>query len=182
MAITPLLLPRSVRPNGQVLQGILDLRRTWQRIRLLRRWSSPVGPSSRGDHRQFAAVSHDQARSWGGPRPETWVGVGWRGGGEVPGRPAHRRPACGERLFDLHPLWAVLAFRASIDGLLCLSDPLAKTRHPRFQPHSRTSTRGSPSAPRAPTAARETPMRDVVSLALDRRASRPVVSVIALRG
>ena len=35
--------------------------------------------------------------------------------------------------FDLHPLWAVLAFVVSIDGLLCLSDPLAKTRHPRPQ-------------------------------------------------
>ena len=45
-------------------------------------------------------------------------------------------------VFDLHPLWAVLAFGASIDGLLCLSDPLAKTRHPRPQAHSRTSTHG----------------------------------------
>ena len=51
--------------------------------------------------------------------------------------------------FDLHPFWAVLAFGASIDGLLCLSDPLAKTRNQRAQAHSRTSTHGSPSAPTA---------------------------------
>ena len=46
-------------------------------------------------------------------------------------------------VLDLHPPRAVLAFRASIDGLLCLSDPLAKTRHPRPQAHSRTSPRQS---------------------------------------
>lgn len=34
-------------------------------------------------------------------------------------------------VLDLHPLWAVLAFGASIDGLLCLSDPLAETRYAR---------------------------------------------------
>lgn len=32
-------------------------------------------------------------------------------------------------VLDLHPLRAVLAFETSIDGLLCLSNPLAKTRH-----------------------------------------------------
>jgi hypothetical protein len=86
-------------------------------------------------------------------------------------------------VFDLHPSWAVLAFVASIDGLLCLSDPLAKTRHPRPQAHSRTSTHGSPSALGAPTASRLRPRsRAVCSTLLDRRASHFVVSVIGLRG
>jgi hypothetical protein len=58
--------------------------------------------------------------------------------------------ASGE--FDLHPFWAVLALEAWIDGLLCLSDPLATARHPRPQAHSRTSAHGSPGAPRAPVA------------------------------
>src|ERR1019366_3537656 len=131
-----------------------DLRRTWGRIRLIRRWSSLVRSSSRGEYPRFAAISRDQARSWVAARPETWVGVGWRHGRGVPGRPGHRRPAGGEWRIRLASALVVLAFWASIDCLLCLSDPLAMTRHPRPQAHSRTSTHGSPSAPRTPAASR----------------------------
>ena len=81
---------------GAVLQGIIDLRRTWGRIRLLRGWSSLVRSRSHGKYRRFAAISGDQERSWVAARPETWVGVGWRDGGGVHGRHGHRRPACGE--------------------------------------------------------------------------------------
>ena len=83
-------------------------------------------------------------------------------------------PATG--VFDLHPLRAVLAFGASIDGLLCLSDHLAKTRHPRPQAHSRTSTRQSERTTSTDSLALRPRSAEVVSLGFDRCASRLVVS------
>lgn len=115
---TPLVLEPWTRPNGSVLRVILDLRRTTGRIRLLRCWSSLVGSRCRCTYPCFAAVSHDQARSWAAMRPETWVGSGWRGWRRVPVVHASDYAVRAAALFALHPPPAVLGFEASIDGLL----------------------------------------------------------------
>jgi hypothetical protein len=120
------LAPWPVRPKGAALQVILDLRRTRRRIGLLRRWSSLVESVSHDKYHRFAPVSRDQARSWVAARPETWVGIGWRCGRQVPVGNGIGGPVAATGVFDLHPRWALLGFVASIDGLLCLSDPLAR--------------------------------------------------------
>lgn len=82
---------------------------------------------------------------------------------------------------DLHPLWAVLAFEASIDGLLCLSNSLAKTRHARpkhIAGHQHTAVRAHEH--RQPRI--ETAFAGAVSLPFDRCVPRFVVPVIVLGG
>ena len=97
---TPLLPEGPMRLNGPPLQGILDLRRTRDGSRLLRRWSSPIDMPADGEFSGFAAISYDQQRSSVGARTETWVGVR-----SAPGRvriaPRTSRDERGLRLRDL---------------------------------------------------------------------------------
>lgn len=109
------------------------------------------------------------------------MSVGVMGAESMVGRVIAALPAARGK-FDLHPFWAVLAFRASIDGLLCLSDPLAMTRHPRPQVHIA-------GPPQAAVRAHHEHRHPLVETAFgwcgvdpfDRCTSRLVVSVIVLR-